>query len=60
MIFANLDLLGPISLITKIIVSEVDLDVYVCRKRGSKSINYLRKLVMILFDKCEKSLFVLV
>ena len=28
-IFANLDLLGPISLRTKIIVSEVDFDVYV-------------------------------
>lgn len=60
MIFANFDLLGPISLRTKIIVSEVDLDVYVCRKRGSKSINDLGKLVMISFDKCEKSLFVLV
>jgi len=59
-IFANFDLLGPISLRTKIIVSEVDLDVYVCRKRGSKSINDLGKLVMISFDKCEISLFVLV
>ena len=56
----NLDLLGPISLRTKIIVSEVNLDVYVCRKRGSKFINYLGKLVVISFDKCEKSLFVLV